>query len=55
MEDVEKLSIRHALQVCEGNKTRAAKGLGISRQTLRTKLKEFAMDDGREDEVDSEE
>jgi DNA-binding NtrC family response regulator len=37
--------------VCDGNKTRAAKELGISRQTLRTKLKEFQMDsdDGEED------
>src|SRR5439155_20964853 len=43
--EVEKLAIEHALEVCEGNKTRAAQLLGISRQTLRTKLKEFAMED----------
>ncbi|TMQ71195.1 MAG: hypothetical protein E6K81_10745, partial [Candidatus Eisenbacteria bacterium] len=28
-----------------GNKTRAAQQLGISRQTLRTKLKELRMDE----------
>jgi DNA-binding NtrC family response regulator len=47
--EVEKLAIEHALRVCEGNKTRAAQQLGISRQTLRTKLKEFAMDDDAEE------
>jgi DNA-binding NtrC family response regulator len=43
--DVEQMAIGHALNVCEGNKTRAANHLGISRQTLRTKLKEFAIED----------
>ena len=47
--EVEKLAIEHALEVCEGNKTRAAQLLGISRQTLRTKLKEFAMEDEAEE------
>jgi two-component system response regulator AtoC len=47
--EVEKLAIEHALRVCEGNKTRAAQLLGISRQTLRTKLKEFAMEDDAEE------
>jgi len=46
---VEKLAIEHALRVCDGNKTRAAQQLGISRQTLRTKLKEFAIADDSED------
>ena len=41
------MAIEHALRVCDGNKTRAARLLGISRQTLRTKLNEFQMpDDG---------
>ena len=43
--EVEKLAIEHALSVCGGNKTLAAKQLGISRQTLRTKLKEYALGD----------
>jgi two-component system, NtrC family, response regulator AtoC len=49
MNEVEQLAIEHALQVCEGNKTRAAQLLGISRQTLRTKLKEFRIEDEAED------
>ena len=47
--EIEKLAIEHALRVCEGNKTRAAQQLGISRQTLRTKLKEFALEDEAEE------
>ena len=47
--DIEKLAIEHALGVCGGNKTRAAQQLGISRQTLRTKLKEFALGDDTEE------
>jgi hypothetical protein len=31
--DLERMAIEHALKVCEGNKTRAARQLGISRQT----------------------
>jgi DNA-binding NtrC family response regulator len=43
--ELERMAIEHALKVAEGNKTRAALLLGISRQTLRTKLKEDAADD----------
>jgi two-component system, NtrC family, response regulator AtoC len=43
--EIEQMAIGHALGVCGGNKTRAAQLLGISRQTLRTKLKELRMDD----------
>lgn len=37
---VEDEHIRHILQQCGGNKTQAAEILGISRLTLRNKLKE---------------
>jgi len=47
--ELEKMAIEHALRVCEGNKTRAASLLGIARQTLRTKLKEYAIGDDAED------
>ena len=47
--DIEKLAIEHALRVCDGNKTKAATLLGIARQTLRTKLKEYAIGDDGED------
>ena len=47
--DIEKLAIEHALRVCDGNKTRAATMLGIARQTLRTKLKDYAIGDDAED------
>jgi DNA-binding NtrC family response regulator len=50
--DIERMAIEHALKVCDGNKTRAARLLGISRQTLRTKLNEFHLGDdaGSDDE-----
>ena len=47
--ELEKMAIEHALRVCEGNKTRAASLLGIARQTLRTKIKEYAIADDAED------
>ena len=50
LDEVEKLAIQHALATCDGNKTRAAQMLGISRQTLRTKLKDYALGDDAEEE-----
>lgn len=47
--DIEKMAIEHALAACDGNKTRAAGLLQISRQTLRTKLKEYALGDDAEE------
>jgi transcriptional regulator of acetoin/glycerol metabolism len=37
--------IIHALQECEGNRTEAAKKLGVSRRTLHRKLHEFEIQD----------
>jgi len=48
--EVELAAIQHALGVSGGNKTRAAAQLGISRQTLRTKLKEHAIADDVEED-----
>jgi DNA-binding NtrC family response regulator len=49
LEIVEKEHILRAIEICEGNRTQAAKQLGISIRTLRNKLNEYGMnarDDG---------
>jgi DNA-binding NtrC family response regulator len=51
--EIERLAIQHALDVCAQNKTRAAQMLGISRQTLRTKLREYAFTDDGDDTAES--
>ncbi|HYM81489.1 MAG TPA: sigma-54 dependent transcriptional regulator [Candidatus Limnocylindria bacterium] len=51
--EIERLAIEHSLHECQGNKTQAAQKLGISRQTLRTKLKEFRIEDDAEGGVET--
>ncbi len=43
LEEVERVAIEHALAEVGGNKTRAASLLGISRQTLRAKLRQYGI------------
>ncbi|MBU1701733.1 MAG: sigma-54 dependent transcriptional regulator [Candidatus Eisenbacteria bacterium] len=45
LKEVEKIAICHAIKFANGNKTKAADLLGISRQTLRTKLREYELED----------
>lgn len=55
LDDVERVAIEHALAELAGNRTRAAHSLGISRQTLRTKIQKYglaaAAEETEEDEV----
>jgi DNA-binding NtrC family response regulator len=44
MARLERLAIQHALSVCQGNRTRAAGLLGISRDTLHRKLRQWRSD-----------
>ena len=43
----ERLAIVRALQEHDGNRTHAARALGIAVSTLYTKLKKYGLDDGR--------
>ena len=45
LREAEKQLIIHALQECGGNRTEAAKKLGVSRRTLHRKLHEFELHD----------
>ena len=42
--DYEKMIIENTLKRYEGNKTKAAEVLGIKRQTLYNKLKDYSLD-----------
>ncbi|MDQ5768693.1 sigma-54-dependent transcriptional regulator [Thiothrix subterranea] len=48
--EMEQAHIRRVLADCDGNKTRAAEVLGITRATLRNKLREHRITDGEGDE-----
>jgi len=41
MEELERVAIQRALRLCDGNRTRAASLLGISRDTLYRKMRQF--------------
>jgi DNA-binding NtrC family response regulator len=43
LEDMERLHIMKVLQRTDGNKTQAARLLGIDRKTLRTKMKKYEI------------
>ncbi len=45
LEDIERKSILGALDACSGNKSEAARRLGITRKTLRTKLQKYQTND----------
>ena len=46
LESMERRHISGVLMMTEGNKSKAARGLGISRSTLREKLKKYAIEQG---------
>jgi transcriptional regulator with PAS, ATPase and Fis domain len=46
LEAVEKAAIEQTLRHCDGNKTRAAKALGIAASTLYEKIKKYGLQDG---------
>ena len=53
--DVEKLQILYTLEQTENNKSKAARILGISRQTLREKLRLYSEEDGGDAELKADE
>jgi DNA-binding NtrC family response regulator len=53
LEEVEKRHIRRVLEACRGNKTQAAKVLGITRLTLRNKVTEYGWGEFRDKPADA--
>ena len=47
MDEVEKPLIEHTLERTEGNQLKAARVLGINRNTIRTKIKRLGIDVSR--------
>ncbi len=45
LDETEKIMILNALRKCDGNKSKAAQELGISRRTLHRKLNQYKVDD----------
>ncbi len=43
LEEVERAMLESALEKCSGNQTQAAKVLGVSRDTLRYRIKKFGI------------
>ncbi len=43
LEQAERTMLRQALEQCAGNQTQAARKLGISRDTLRYRMKKFKL------------
>ena len=41
--EFEKIFIRRVMELCEGNQSRAAKALGIHRNTLSRKVEEYGL------------
>ena len=46
MKEVEKPMLEEVMKFCNGNKSQASKILGINRVTLRTKLKQYNINNG---------
>ena len=47
IKEVEKPMLEEVMKFCGGNKTHASKLLGINRVTLRTKLKQYKIDNDK--------
>ena len=55
LSEVETLQILYTLEMTENNKSKAARILGISRQTLREKLRLYEQNDTAGDDLEADE